>query len=210
MKKISWVIATIALVLFAVSAVRLISGRTSSSNHTSAESELPSVPIGSQAEAPSSSDESMTHPLIRWGFDLPQGDFTAIDFEVETLSGEYRRLEDYSGNLFILNFWATWCPPCREEIPSMERMMEELGGSGIALLAISSMEERGTVEAYVEEQSMTLSVALDESGEIGTLYGVQNIPTTYLIDGEGKFIARKRGGMEWDDPELIRQILLLN
>jgi len=196
MKKIFWIIASLSIILLFLSIWFFLRERAP---------EPPETTIRQTTEI-SSSDKN----LAIWGFEFPpEKDMAAPELQVESLDGTVIGLEDYHGQILILNFWATWCPPCREEIPSMERMMEELKGTGISMLAVSTKEERAKVEDFVSQQNMTLPVALDESGVTSNNYGLRSVPSTYLINGEGNFIARKVGALNWDNPDLIKELKAL-
>ena len=133
-----------------------------------------------------------------------------IDFELSDLRGNSRKLSDFQGKLIILNFWATWCPPCRAEMPSMERLYRKLKAEGLEIVAIDLREGANLVEPFVKEYSLTFPVLLDRDGRVGAKYGVRSIPTTYVIGRDGTVIAGRIGGQEWDGTEvetLLRALL---
>jgi thiol-disulfide isomerase/thioredoxin len=127
----------------------------------------------------------------------------SIDFTLPHLDGGQVSLSDYQGSVVLLNFWATWCPPCREELPSMVRLQEELGADNFTILAVSLREEREIVSSFLEENGFDLPVLLDGSGAVGTQYGVRGIPTSYVLDANGRVLGMLVGAREWDDPEVI-------
>lgn len=127
----------------------------------------------------------------------------SIPFTLKNPQGEDVSLADYQGSALLLNFWATWCPPCIEELPSMIRLEEELRDSNFAMLAVSLREEPELVSSFLEEHGFDLPVALDISGQVGMEYGVRGIPTSYVIDQQGKVLGVLVGAREWDDPEVI-------
>lgn len=112
------------------------------------------------------------------------------DFELTTLEGEKVKLSDYQGKKVILNFWATWCPPCRAEMPHMQNYFEEhAAGNNVEILAVNlTTEDRGIdkVQNFVKEYELTFPIPMDEKGDIGTLYQAVTIPTSYMIDTEGR------------------------
>ncbi|HSJ37891.1 MAG TPA: redoxin domain-containing protein [Planococcus sp. (in: firmicutes)] len=114
----------------------------------------------------------------------------APDFELTTLAGEPVKLSDYKGKKVILNFWATWCPPCRAEMPDMQKYYEEQAqGENVEILAVNlTTADKGmdAINAFVEEFSLTFPVPMDIKGEIGDIYQAAAIPTTYMIDTEGR------------------------
>lgn len=143
------------------------------------------------------------------GFQFPQQEIPAADFRLPGLEGGEFRLSDYEGEYLLLNFWATWCPPCKEEIPSLEALEQSLEGSSVRMLTISSGETAETVRGFVEEEGVSLPVALDTDGAVSAQYSLQSIPTTYLIDKEGNFIARLVGAVDWSEKELSDFLLQL-
>ncbi len=133
------------------------------------------------------------------------------DFELETLEGASVKLSDYKGKKVILNFWASWCPPCKAEMPHMENYYKtKAKQQNTEILAVNlTNAERGgnvnkKVENFIEEYDLTFTVPLDESGEIGKTYGAFTIPTTYMIDTNGKIHTKIIGPM---DEETIEKIV---
>jgi peroxiredoxin len=127
----------------------------------------------------------------------------AENFSLPLLDGKTRALSDLKGKVVFLNFWATWCPPCREEMPSMESLYRRLGERGLEFLAVDIQEKQKPVEAFVKERGLNFPVALDELGRISGLYGIRSIPATFIIDRDGSIIAVVVGGRKWDGPEVI-------
>ncbi|WP_456273290.1 redoxin domain-containing protein [Bacillus sp. AK031] len=119
---------------------------------------------------------------------LDKGD-TAPDFTLTTLEGEEVALSDYRGQKVILNFWATWCPPCKAEMPHMQEYYEQYHErENVEMLAVNlSTIDNGkeAVQEFVEEYGLTFPIPLDEEGEQGTAYQAQTIPTSYMIDTNG-------------------------
>ncbi len=107
----------------------------------------------------------------------------APDFEVKLLTGETVKLSDYRDKVVLLNFWATWCSPCRREMPDFQKLHEELG-EDFVLLAIDIGEDEETVQKFIEENEYTFPIGVDSNAEIE--YPIQAFPTTFLIDKEGR------------------------
>ncbi len=153
--------------------------------------------------AQDNSAEGAESQLKALGFEMPRESFQAPDFSLEDLQGNTRNLKDYRGKLVMLNFWATWCPPCRAEMPSMEQLYQEMRGEDFVMLAVNLREGRTKVAGFTEEEGYNFPVLLDKDGQVGSqLYGVQAIPTTYLIAPDGTILGRKAGTREWDTPEI--------
>ena len=134
------------------------------------------------------------------GIATPEG-MKATDFTLKTLGGKDASLSDYQGKIVFLNFWATWCPPCREEVPSMENLYQKFKDQDFAILAIDLRESQETVEKFVQENGLNFTVLLDPKGKIGSAYMVANIPTTYLLDKKGEIIGKIIGGRDWDSED---------
>jgi thiol-disulfide isomerase/thioredoxin len=125
------------------------------------------------------------------------------------LHGNPLTLADYSGKVVLLNIWATWCPPCRAEMPTLDRLAGEMEGPDFAVIALST--DRGGVERvaqfFEDMQIENLRVMHDRSGKFSRQAGVLGLPVTLILDRQGREIARLLGDAEWDSPE-AREILL--
>lgn len=131
----------------------------------------------------------------------------APDFELTTLSGETVKLSDYKGKKIILNFWASWCPPCRIEMPHMENYYEKnKDAENVEILAVNmnKMERGDKVKEFVNEHKLTFPILLDENNEITDLYDVMIYPTTYIISTEGTITNKHTGPL---DEELIKELV---
>jgi len=128
------------------------------------------------------------------------------DFTLPLLTGEDGTLSAYKGKVVILNFWATWCPPCRAEMPSMETLYQRFKNQGLEILAVDLGERTATVRQFIRNSRNTFPVLMDESGEVSSLYGIEAIPTSYIIDREGKIIATIIGSIQWDNARVIAAI----
>ena len=126
-----------------------------------------------------------------------------IDFSLPLLDGTMQTLSGLTGSVVFLNFWATWCPPCRMEMPSMERLYQALKGKGLVMLAVNGGETAEQASGFMRENGLSFPVALDRTGLVSGQYGVQAIPTTYIIDRRGLIVARMVGAIEWDSLEII-------
>jgi peroxiredoxin len=125
----------------------------------------------------------------------------APDFELTTLGGETIRLSDYKGKKVILNFWATWCPPCKAEMPHMQSFYEKNKDSGIEIVAVnltSADKGKTEIENFIIEYGLTFKVPLDTKGSIGTQYQAFSIPTSYIIDTKGIITKKIVGPMDED------------
>jgi peroxiredoxin len=126
----------------------------------------------------------------------------APDFELVATDGGQVRLSDYRGQLVLLNFWATWCGPCVEEMPTLERVAHQLGPQGLTVLAVSLDTGPTTdVAAFAAGYHWRLPILLDPENRSGDRYAVRVMPTTYLIDPAGAIVGRAFGIREWDSPD---------
>lgn len=130
-------------------------------------------------------------------------------FDLKDPEDQPRRLEDYRGKPVILNFWATWCPPCREEMPSMQRAHKALSGDGIALVAINVGEDADTILSFLANHPVDFPLPMDPDAKVAESYPVKGLPTTFVIDPEGRLAYVATGGREWDDPRLLDQVRAL-
>ncbi|MEZ4510588.1 MAG: redoxin domain-containing protein [Chloroflexota bacterium] len=125
---------------------------------------------------------------------LAVGD-TAPVFALTDLEGESVTLSDYAGRPVLLNFWATWCPPCRVEMPELQKAFEAHQDDNLAILAINQAETRAEVEPFFAEMGLTFTSLLDNDGTVGQLYGASNLPTSVFISPAGEITAVHRGAL---------------
>jgi peroxiredoxin len=128
----------------------------------------------------------------------PQVGTAAPDLTVTTLDGNKVRLADLKGQVVLLNFWATTCPPCREEMPDLQAVYAEVRESGGTVVAIDQHEAADTVKRFVDEFRLTFPVGIDGDGSLFARYGVQYIPTSYVVDKNGVVRFMKVGQMDKD------------
>jgi peroxiredoxin len=123
----------------------------------------------------------------------------AKEFSVPTPDGGTLRLADLRGQVVFLNFWATWCPPCLEEMPSMERLHRRYGEQGLVVLAVSvDVEGARVVVPFLKEHGLTFPVGLDPRMSLAERYGVRALPSTFLVDREGRLAGMALGPRQWD------------
>ncbi|MBM7647466.1 peroxiredoxin [Bacillus ectoiniformans] len=123
----------------------------------------------------------------------------APDFELTTLSGDKVKLSDYQGKKVILNFWATWCPPCKAEMPHMQSFYEKNKDQGIEVLAVNltnADKGRQNIQEFVSDYGLSFPIPLDEQGSIGAHYQTYTIPTSYIIDTKGVIANKIVGPMD--------------
>lgn len=123
------------------------------------------------------------------------------DFTLQNLEGKKISTENLRGKFLWINFWATWCPPCRAEMPSMQKVWEEFGGENFIILAVDLRENREKVRSFIKNNGYTFPILLDTSGDVGKKYGVRSIPTNFFVDPDGKVVGGAIGSREWDNKE---------
>jgi len=127
----------------------------------------------------------------------------APDFTVKDLDGKDVKLSSLKGSVVVVNFWATWCPPCKEEIPSMIKLNQAMTGKAFRMLAIS-IDEGGkdAVEKFFKG-SRDLPTYLDPDGKTPQVYGTTGVPETFVVDKQGIIQKKIVGGMDWSSPDVI-------
>jgi peroxiredoxin len=133
----------------------------------------------------------------------------APPFDLKGPEGEPIRLADFHGRPVIVNFWATWCPPCREEMPSMQRAHEQISKEGMAVIAINVGEDADTVAQFLGQVPVDFPLPLDETSAVVTSWPVRGLPTTFVVDPDGRLAYVATGGRAWDDPALLDQVRAL-
>ena len=129
--------------------------------------------------------------------------FPAPNFTLQDLSGHTYRLADLRGKVIFLNVWATWCPPCRMEMPSMEHLYQRLRGADFAMLAVSEDEDGATaVRPFIEQMGLTFPVLIDPQGTLPPRYGVTGYPETFIIDRGGQVIQHTIGPEDWGSDQV--------
>jgi len=144
--------------------------------------------------------------------ELPDREHPLTPDEAASVDGAEKKvaLTDFRGKLVMLNFWASWCVPCREEMPQMERLYQEYKARGFVIVAVNVKDSRDDALAFVRELKFTYPALFDPEGEIGLLYGAWGLPTTYLIGPKGEGLARMWGPAKWDGAgakQLIKDLL---
>jgi peroxiredoxin len=139
-----------------------------------------------------------------------KGDKKTPDFSLEDLNGKKVGLKQFRGKIILLNFWATWCGPCKEEMPGLEILHQRFKEKNFVLLTISvDYEGIGPVREFINRHQYTFPVLLDPKCETLDLLEVKGIPTTFVIDKKGKMVGRAIGPRDWKRPEVISLINIL-
>ena len=125
--------------------------------------------------------------IVNSAIQVPQEGFLAPDFELVSLEGELVSLSELRGKAVLVNFWATWCPPCRSEMPAMQQVFDEYGTEKFVILAVNRTHQDRSqdVETFVLERELTFPILLDNTGDVSNQYQVRSLPTSYFIDPDG-------------------------
>jgi peroxiredoxin len=134
------------------------------------------------------------------------GRSTAPAFELADLEDKIHRLADYKGKPIVVNFWATWCPPCRKEMPSMNRAWKQLKEEGIEMIAINIGGHEADILAFQDEHPIDFQVLLDQDSESLESWRIKGLPTTYIISPKGTVAYSAIGPREWDDTRILDKI----
>ncbi len=157
------------------------------------------------------SSENKTEALFtKIGVQPIKGNKKAPNFYLEDLKGEKWELKNLKGKVIFLNFWATWCGPCKEEMPSIESLHQQLKEKDFVFLTISAdYKKEEAVKEFIAKHRYTFPVLIDQQSLAFNLYEVRMMPTTFIIDKKGRMIGRAIGPRDWKKPEVISIINLL-
>ncbi len=156
--------------------------------------------------APYGCSDSSAPPAPAGGVTRETAARQAPEFTLTTLDGTPMRLSDLRGKVVFINLWATWCPPCREELPTMVRFYERFKDRGVEILAISEDTDPEAVRRMVAKQGLTFPVLMDENKRVYTLYRATGVPETHLLDKDGNVRGSQLGPFDWDSPAVIAKV----
>lgn len=160
---------------------------------------------GMSQQVPVQSDNT-EHSEVASGYGL-EGQM-APDFTLKNLQGQPVKLSDYKGKVVFLNFWATWCDPCKEEMPAMQRLRQKLDGKPFEILAVSlDKNPVQAVPAFEKKTGLTLNFPVLQDSDQSLAknsYHTTGVPESFLIDGEGKVVKHVIGSFEWDSPQITQ------
>jgi len=136
--------------------------------------------------------------------DLSSARPVAPEFQLNDINNKQVTLSAQRGKVVILNFWATWCPPCREEIPSMNRLHKIVQNLPVEIIAVNiEADGQQTVPKFMQKQQIDFRVLYDLDGAVHTQYGVSKYPETFIIDPQGIVVNKVIGGTDWSDPRVV-------
>jgi peroxiredoxin len=133
----------------------------------------------------------------------------APDFQLSDLEGTPVTMQDYRGKVLIINFWATWCPPCRAELPSMNRAWKKLEQQGVAMIAINIGEDEESIRSFLKDYPIDFQVLLDKDSQSLQQWQINGLPTSYVVGRNGFIYYQAVGDREWDNEQLLKKVLYL-
>jgi cytochrome c biogenesis protein CcmG/thiol:disulfide interchange protein DsbE len=131
---------------------------------------------------------------------------TAPDFRVVTETGRTITPESFGGKLLVLNFWASWCQPCLQEVPSLEVFNRQFAPEGVVVLGVSVDKNENLYRQFLKQFPVTFQVARDPSWDIAANYGTFQLPETYIIDSSGKVVQKVVAAQNWMNPDFVQSI----
>jgi thiol-disulfide isomerase/thioredoxin len=140
---------------------------------------------------------------------LPAGSM-AVPFELTTLDGKVVKSSELAGKVVLVNFWATWCGPCKEEMPSLARLQKQLDPAEFTLLTVTTDLQRQSITHFLAQLGVSLPVLFDEDQDVSRSFMVRGLPTTVVIARDGTLVGRAVGPRAWDSPETVavmRQVM---
>ena len=148
---------------------------------------------------------TLTALIPAWAGDLMDpisGAPKASGFNLEDTKGQKKSLEDYKGKFVLLNFWATWCAPCRKEMPAMSNLHDSFNGESLEVIGVHVGPSLAGVKKFLESVPVSFSILIDKDMSLAN-WGVQGLPTTFLINPDGRLVYKAVGEREWDSPDMI-------
>jgi peroxiredoxin len=130
----------------------------------------------------------------------------APDFTLKDTNGRSVSLSSHKGKVVLINFWATWCPPCKAEMPSMNKLYNEIKARGFEVIAVSTDNSLSTVKDFLAKNRLDFPVLFDENKTVARQYHVFSMPATFLIDRNGMIVDKFFGEEEWTDPDIRKKI----
>ncbi|MHB1350276.1 MAG: TlpA family protein disulfide reductase [Desulfobulbaceae bacterium] len=131
----------------------------------------------------------------------------APNFTLQDMKGTTWNLSELNGQVVFVNFWATWCPPCREEMPSMQKLLDSMPKDKFKMLAILNRDTRDNAELFMKKLGVTLPVLNDMGNNVGQMYGITGLPETFIIDKQGVIREKIIGPAQWDSPQIEQMML---
>ena len=139
----------------------------------------------------------------------PQVGEPVPDFELPDLNGTMQGLSDLKGRVVVLNYWATWCPPCVDEMPSLEKLHAALASKGLSVVAVSVDERFSDIQTFVDTYGLSMMILHDEGMKVSRSYQTFKYPETFIIGRDGRMVSKVVGDRDWVAPAVIRDMVAL-
>jgi peroxiredoxin len=198
MRPLVAVVLVLALVIVAA-AVGLLTGQPQQGADASAAPPAGSPPAVAAPSPPRAGTAMpVTEAMKELDLIRPSRTKLAEDFTAQTLGGGTFRLSEHRGKVVMINFWATWCPPCLEEMPALERLHRQHKDTGFTLMAVSVDTDPAKVKPFLTSHKLTFPVGLDPRMDIANAYGVRALPSSFIVGRDGNLAALAIGPRHWD------------
>lgn len=161
------------------------------------------------AVVPSALAEAVRDPIEVLKISRTASGSEAPDFSLTQLDGQEVQSKDLRGKVVVLNFWATWCGPCKEEMPALDRLRRQFDQKDVAFYTITTDLQRDGIKAFMDRLGLGLPVLLDEDKDVSSAFLVRGLPTTVLIGRDGNLVGRAVGPRAWDSPEAVALVRAL-
>lgn len=189
MKK--WIFTIVLILILAASIFSVKQYEKNTLNNMQSNNIITNTPQATKSPEPSL-ETSKDNPML---INPNSMKVSALDFKLKDLNGKEVSLSQFKGKRVFLNFWATWCPPCKAEMPEIEAIFKETKDSDLVILAVNIGEDKSTVKSFMDKNKYNFSVLLDTDNSIATKYNIQSIPTSFFIDKDGVVVSRHIGTM---------------
>lgn len=193
MKKIIWPL--VVVLVFGISIYTVTNYNKSKSTDLNTTSKENSTTDTTKPSASSTTENATTGTDSSTVKSSENDKIPAINFKLKDLNGKEVSLSDFKGKKVFLNFWASWCPPCKGEMPDIEKLHVETKDTDLVILAVNIGEDNSTAKSFMEKNKYNFTVLLDSDQSIAAQYNIGAIPTSFFIDKEGNIVNSTRGGM---------------
>ncbi len=137
-------------------------------------------------------------------FEIPRGETVFPNFEYQLMTGEKEKFSDNKGKIILLNFWATWCFPCKKEMPGLEELNHAMKNEKFRLMAVNSGDKKARISKYLDKNPFSFDIIIDEDKRITRSVNLIGLPTTFILNGDLKVIGKVMGPIDWKEKSFIQ------